>query len=590
MKRLVKSLIAHGKHIEKYLSTYFSPNTHLTGEALGLLYLGLALPECTRAAAWKQKGLGVLLEQMPKQIRSDGVYFEQSSYYHRYTVDIYLNLFQLARENNITLPPEVELRLAAMIDYLMWITRPDGTHTLVGDDDGGKLIVLGTRDTYDFKDSLAVGAALLGRPDWKYAAGAEHPELLWLLGRDGLDRFDSLRGRRPAENEHGFGASGQFVARDGWESDSTYLFFRCGPGGALSGAHDHSDQLSFEFFANGTAWLVDPGTYTYTTDRAVRNDFRLTQAHNTMIVDELPQSLPRGPFSWKSRAAGECQTWVSSHRFVLAAGSQDGYDAPATSVKHRRSIVMFGRDDRHCPAIPPYLLVDDEIGSDSGHTYRLNFHFSPGVDVTCNGQGLTAIDQRGNALCIGLFATLARKIGTSTGHLSRAYSQREEAPVGWMKATGEGQQRFSSVIVPALLVPHGPPEINELVQGQSRTISVRWGDVQDLFIHGDATMSADSLAVRFSGRLAWIRRAGKQVLTAAIFDGNSLTIDGLLQLTALGYPKYVAADLGGTCPLVYTDDPGSIVFSFASRPKNVVINHKLETLGKTSRLAQLMAN
>src|SRR5262245_5151376 len=43
--RLLKSLIEHGRHIERYLSYYFSPNTHLTGEALGLFYLGLALPE-----------------------------------------------------------------------------------------------------------------------------------------------------------------------------------------------------------------------------------------------------------------------------------------------------------------------------------------------------------------------------------------------------------------------------------------------------------------------------------------------------------------------------------------------------------------
>src|SRR5947209_6687989 len=37
--RLLKFLYAHARHIETYLSTYFSPNTHLTGEALGLFYL-----------------------------------------------------------------------------------------------------------------------------------------------------------------------------------------------------------------------------------------------------------------------------------------------------------------------------------------------------------------------------------------------------------------------------------------------------------------------------------------------------------------------------------------------------------------------
>ncbi|MGH9803181.1 MAG: heparinase II/III family protein, partial [Blastocatellia bacterium] len=37
--RFFKFLTAFGRHVEKYLSLYFSPNTHLTGEALGLFYL-----------------------------------------------------------------------------------------------------------------------------------------------------------------------------------------------------------------------------------------------------------------------------------------------------------------------------------------------------------------------------------------------------------------------------------------------------------------------------------------------------------------------------------------------------------------------
>ena len=93
--RLLKSLIEHGRHIEKYLSYYFSPNTHLTGEALGLFYLGMALPELRRAERWRRTGLRILLEQLPKHIRSDGVYFEQASYYHRYTSDFYTHLFAI---------------------------------------------------------------------------------------------------------------------------------------------------------------------------------------------------------------------------------------------------------------------------------------------------------------------------------------------------------------------------------------------------------------------------------------------------------------------------------------------------------------
>src|SRR5215510_2405521 len=109
--RLLKSLIEHGRHIEKYLSYYFSPNTHLTGEALGLFYLGMALPELRRAEGWRKTGLRILLEQLPKHVSGDGVYFEQASYYHRYTLDFYTHLFVTIQTNRTEPPREDELVL-----------------------------------------------------------------------------------------------------------------------------------------------------------------------------------------------------------------------------------------------------------------------------------------------------------------------------------------------------------------------------------------------------------------------------------------------------------------------------------------------
>ena len=49
LQRTLGYLHLHGRHLERYLSTYFSPNTHLTGEALGLYCLGTMLPEFRRA-------------------------------------------------------------------------------------------------------------------------------------------------------------------------------------------------------------------------------------------------------------------------------------------------------------------------------------------------------------------------------------------------------------------------------------------------------------------------------------------------------------------------------------------------------------
>ena len=88
-KSALKYLYLHGRHIELYLSKYYSPNTHLTGEALGLYYLGTQLPFLERSEHWRKLGEDILFAEITKQITPDGVYFEQSTWYQRYTVDIY---------------------------------------------------------------------------------------------------------------------------------------------------------------------------------------------------------------------------------------------------------------------------------------------------------------------------------------------------------------------------------------------------------------------------------------------------------------------------------------------------------------------
>src|SRR6266511_5657169 len=99
MSVMVKFSYLNAPQLETYLSTYFSPNTHLTGEALGLFYIGLLLPEFRDAKRWCERGLQILISKLPRHVKPDGVYFEQSSYYHRYTTDFYTHLAVLLRIN-----------------------------------------------------------------------------------------------------------------------------------------------------------------------------------------------------------------------------------------------------------------------------------------------------------------------------------------------------------------------------------------------------------------------------------------------------------------------------------------------------------
>src|SRR2546426_2328901 len=110
--RAMKFLYLNARHLETFLSTYFSPNTHLTGEALGLFYLGTLLPEFKEAARWRGTGLRILIAQLSRHVKPDGVYFEQSSYYHRYTTDFYTHLLILSRANGEPLTGELAEKLA----------------------------------------------------------------------------------------------------------------------------------------------------------------------------------------------------------------------------------------------------------------------------------------------------------------------------------------------------------------------------------------------------------------------------------------------------------------------------------------------
>src|SRR5204863_6443047 len=70
-------------HIEQNLSYYFSPNTHLAGEALALYVCGRALPLLRCSREREDLGRRILIEEAQRQVSSDGGHCERSTHYHR---------------------------------------------------------------------------------------------------------------------------------------------------------------------------------------------------------------------------------------------------------------------------------------------------------------------------------------------------------------------------------------------------------------------------------------------------------------------------------------------------------------------------
>jgi uncharacterized heparinase superfamily protein len=138
-------------HVDHNLSLYFSPNTHLTGEALALYVAGAALPELAASTRWIDTGRGVLLTEIDRQIEADGGHAERSTHYHRYTLDFYVLALQTARRIG---DQDAEERFREALERVVPFARAmadrQGRLPLIGDDDAGRLWPIAGREVWTF--------------------------------------------------------------------------------------------------------------------------------------------------------------------------------------------------------------------------------------------------------------------------------------------------------------------------------------------------------------------------------------------------------------------------------------------------------
>lgn len=593
--RLLKFLTMFGRHIEKYLSFYFSPNTHLTGEALSLFYLGVALPEFMDAESWRATGLKILQDQLYTQIRGDGVYFEQASYYHRYTADFYTHLLVLGRTARVPLLPELEQFLAKMLDHLMWITRPDSTSSLVGDDDGGRLVMLGVRRANDFRDTLATGAAIAGRSDWKFVAAEAAVETLWLLGPTGLAQFDEINAELPRRSNQAFTESGYFVHRDGWLPESAYLLIDCGPHGSLGCGHAHADALSLEFAADGVQWLTDSGTLTYTGKAEWRNYFRSTAAHNTAEVDGQSQSVFSGPFSWSHIADSYPGEQIGTENFGYFSGSHDGYQRLADPVRHTREVLFMKASVES--SMPSYLIVLDKFDALEHHRYSMNYHFSPVCKATVKGAALQSSHHQktqsqiqkeqtpqskdwqievsgpnGAGLILSAFGTTAPIAEVKQSWVSQCYGQRQLAPTASLTASGKGRQSFATLILPAKAskkINYSRQAVSALGEGGFK---ISTGNAHDIVLIGDQASRLSSGVLSSSGALAWLRVLDGTPVHAGLIGGQQLEIQGCLEFASRTFANYCSLEFRQDWLEVTINGTDKFDLVFHSQFNRVVIN------------------
>lgn len=432
---MTSALSLNGRHIERYLSTYFSPNTHLLGEAAALFFIGTLCRQLPGALRWQREGWRILQHEARRQVRADGIYFEQSLYYHVYALDFFLHSRVLASCNQVEIPQAFDETIRKMLDVLQALGQT-GAAEGFGDDDGGRVFNSQHNRAEDLLDPLALGAVLYGRDP---STGVTE-EAIWLFGEAAVEAQ-----RRPRSASHprsrAFPDGGLYIMYD--PTADMQLVIDAGPQGTGRCGHGHADALSIALTGCGRRWLVDSGTCLYISSSDERNTFRGTGAHNTLRVDGLDQAVPEGPFAWSSLPQTRADRWITGDSFDFFAGYHDGYTRLPEPVIHRRFV--FLRKGKFC-------MVRDIAEGPGRHKVEIFWHFASDLAVRRENDTFIAASQAEpeESSATLMLATCGDPSWTSdltTSLLSPAYGATTPAAVIAVSAPVELPAESASLII-----------------------------------------------------------------------------------------------------------------------------------------------
>ena len=527
-RRISKSLFAQLDHVYRYPSIFSSPNTHLIGEATALFIGGVLFSELRRAAAWQRLGASLLVDQAEQQVLSEGTHGEFSSYYHCYTLDFYLQALALARRNRVYFRDWIWSRVGGMTEFVMHLTKPDGSIPLFGDDDGGRALALSATNYSSFRDGLCTAAVFLNRPDFKSQSGGFAEETLWLLGEEAWPAYNSLRSEFPRSRYGVYSEAGYFISRSGWGDKDHHLVFKNGEFGTLGGGHSHADALSIVLFAGGKELLVDPGTCVYNCAPDWRSFFRSTRAHNTVVIDGKDQSETGGTFSWNSRALTKALRHRVFSEGVYAEGEHSGYARLPGNIIHGRRLLSLDSG---------YAIVLDEFHGEGEHSFELYHHLSDEAVLSLRGGDESGQVPELNArigetgLRLYICASGALQIETVHGQdapiqgwVSHRYGEKRAAPVVRASFRGRAPAAFLTFLVPEEHVGTGhcpvPSSYDRLETSKSVGFSSPHGPMARV-AHEKISYSVRCLEVKGGPGLACSIEHGQYVDTAIASLGES---------------------------------------------------------------------
>ena len=432
LQKVTHSLWQHLVYIEAHNEfSHLVRSNHYLSNIVGLYCLSLSL-EGKGMKARRRLYARKIEREILHQVYEDGGDHESSSGYHVLVTQMFTVAMLLMRAQGIGSPTRYSRRLRAMYRLLAELSNYDGEVPMVGDCDDGRVELLlddlhqmltlpiDKRTSLRVPNLVGIGSTLFAQTEGMFE------DAKWY----GLSIQQPTDASPARSNLAVFPQSGLAVARNG----ETEVLFLAMPNGIHGkGSHTHNDKLSIVLRVAGRELLCDSGTCCYTRNAATRNCFRITAAHNTIMVDKLEQNK-----IWFDRNA----LFILSDEAVVSPielVSTDGEPALRAAHFGYRNIGVTHSRTVRLPERKAVIVEDLLIGKGL-HTLEANFHLDPaweiislqscGKSVHCQVNGIRNVYIEFTASTDLLAEKLATRISRTFGSSIPASKVRLSAEAG----------------------------------------------------------------------------------------------------------------------------------------------------------------
>lgn len=446
---ILNSVYLHCRDINSKFSQGSSANNHLIGEAAGLFIASSYFSMLSDAQRWRERSKAILETEIQAQTFSDGCSKEHGFSYQFFVFQLYLFSSQIAHWQKDDFSQDFRVTLNKLAAFIAFIAQGGEDYPMLGDQDDAYALDLGNH-VHDVNALCDLAAHLYDDEIFLLNYHTPCESAFWFFDQRITREHHTLQ-QHPTLVSRNFKESGYFLLQAGnlKTKDQVSILFDCAELGYTSiAAHGHADALSLIMRINGKDLLVDCGTYDYYSFPNWRDQFRKTQAHNTIDVDNLDQSVITGPFMWEQHAKAQCTLWNPTNTGGIVSGKHDGYQRLESPLIHERQLDLNIENKR--------LEITDKIISKGNHDITLYFHLSEYCNnIQIKGQICTlTLNDIKVKICLpgNLIVEIVQgewhedPDQVSLGWLSRSYHQRTAIHTLIAKGNVTGEQQFITVI------------------------------------------------------------------------------------------------------------------------------------------------